>query len=263
MKVKRFLILLAIFGLAVAAAVFIAAGCQSSGGGAVKTLSNAEAQNYAQMGNGLSSDITGAVLDWAQNGAITGLSALGVVQGSSIRAATSTVTEEGDGWFRITESTTEGGTMIVDLHAKLDKNSSDEVIGVSLYGAQALTFNTSSEVMVYEMIYGNGSSEAYYNTIVRNESGSIESMIIQGSVYQIISMLSTLGNFVVSMNRTYNLTIPVTEGVTGYPTGTIAINHVGFNEIPQPDITMNFDGDNTGTISYGSDYTAIFTIEAN
>ena len=255
MRIVKFLIIAVIFSFA----AFTIIGCSSSssGGGSSKTMSNIEAQAYSQMGNNLSQDITGAIIDWAESGSITGLSASGAVKGSSL--STATVTDEGGGWFHLTETTFESGVSFeADLHGKLDKNGSGEVVGVWVYGTLAMTINTTSDSYVYEMTYGNGIADPYHGTITRT-GATIDAVSVVGASHFAIDVTTIAGSVAVSMDYSYNLSLPVTSG-SDYPTGTITITNVKRAGVAQPDITITFDGDSSGTISFGSDYTTTFYI---
>lgn len=234
-------------------------GCQSSGGGgSSNTMSDLDAQAYSQTGTNLTQDITGAIIDWAESGSITGMSVSGAVAGSSLQTAT--VTDEGDGWVHLVDTqVSTAGSFSADLHIKLVKNASDEVIEVLVYGTYALNMSYAGNSYIYAMSYGNSKLDPYHGTITRAGADIIQ-VDIEGLSSFAVDITTLTSTVSVSMTYDYSdFSLPITSG-PDYPTGTISITNVVRNGVAQSDITITFNGTNTATMNFGT-FTTTFTFD--
>jgi len=214
-----------------------------------KTLSDTDAKAYSEMGVNLSQQMTGSIVGWAQVGSVNGISPLSAASASSLR--TSTITDEGNGWSHLSDTTTEAlGTLTADLHIKLDKDASGEVIGVWVYGSLALSVSAAGNNYTYKQTYGNGINDPYHGTITRTGS-SITNVALAGKSTFTVDLITASITVSVDMIFNYsNFSLPITSG-SDYPNGKITITSVVHNGVAQPDIIITFNGTNIGTIDFG------------
>ncbi|MEE8638059.1 MAG: hypothetical protein V3T21_03340, partial [Candidatus Margulisiibacteriota bacterium] len=149
---KKLLSVLLVLGLG----VLLVTGCQTAQKEAepTKTLDDATAEIFSEMGVEMALGITEAMGAWAASGDVTGVFGFGV-KGASVKSKT--VTGPLDGWYHLTEQASmDGTTYDIDLYVKFTLTG-DNVTGVSVYG----TYSYATTGMSFVMTFGNGRSDPF------------------------------------------------------------------------------------------------------
>jgi hypothetical protein len=239
--VKRVLSVLLVLGLG----LLLVSGCQqNSTTSQTRTLSDANADGYSQMGINLVQGLNESVSEWVTSGAVN-VGVIGSsVRGSSVRAQTITG-PDGSGYYHVVESTMEGSVTIeADVYVKLVKDNVGRVIDTYVYGGYSYKIAS----IIYSVTFGSGSAIPYHATAswtgdqVTNitASGPISMTVTAGS--------ATASHTIVMTFALSNFSIPV---ATGYPSGTITIS-ISYDGTADPiNIVITFNGSANATLVYG------------
>jgi hypothetical protein len=250
---KKILSVLLVLGFG----ILLVSGCQqSSSTSQTKALDNSTAGTYSQMGIQVVNDLNESISHWVSSGAVN-VGVIGSsVRGSSVRAQTVTG-PDGNGYYHIVESTTEGlATIEVDVYAKLVKNGDGKVTDAYVYGGFTASLSNAS----YSITFGNGSATPYHAQATWVNS-QLTTITTSGPLSETVTAASGTTSHTIALAFTltdFTIPIPASPGNT-YPNGTITIS-ITYDDVVQPtNIVITFNGTSTVNLEYG-DYQTSITI---